>query len=98
MTGKSSPKHSENTVERMARVSVLSFTYIRTHFSFTVATQYLNDKLQWFESAIKANPKTTIFMFVLVIIGFIYFIKRTVFDDNGDQYYYHPSGKEGRLD
>ena len=105
--GKIAAKHSENFVERLARVGVscvfhsssCSFSCCSTSLT-TILTllQYLNNKMTWIESYVLLHPLHAVFfvgcVFVLVFLG----LRRFVGDDVAGEREYGNTRKGGRLD
>ena len=73
-------KHSENIIERLARVCVSSYP---AFFALTSLLQYLNNKLMGIESYVVENPWHTVFFGIAVVVG-IYLLLRRILADLDD--------------
>ena len=93
LKGTISPIHSENVIERMARVRPITFARSPP---LTLFLQFLNDKLTSIESIITNNPITAVFIvfcvFGLIILG----VKRMLAEELIDDYPGVPSEGKSR--
>ena len=81
-TGTLAYKHSENVVERLARVCPKFVAFSSPHLD-VVSLQYLNNKLMAIESYVTENPWHTVFFVFAAIVG-VYLVLRRIFADSDD--------------
>lgn len=93
LKGTIAPIHSENIIERMARVRPVAFV-CRPHL--TLLHQFLNDRLTSLESIITNNPITVIFIVVCVVGLIILGVKRMLAEELIDDYPGVPSEGKSR--
>jgi hypothetical protein len=94
MRGALSVRHSENIVERVARVSSLQLRGMIQRFT---CVQYINKKFIAIEGLVSDHPWITVAFFVMGVAAVFTVVKRLFLDE--DDYTLHSRGKkEARLD
>jgi hypothetical protein len=94
MKGALKVRHSENIVERLARVSSLALC--SGNLEVFTSFQYINNKLIAIESTVSEHPWIALGLFATGIVAVFWVLKRLFLDE--DYTYQHKSGKEARLD
>jgi thioredoxin domain-containing protein 5 len=79
-TGQISFKHSENFIERMARVRPFQ-TFVTIQPFLIVTKQYLNTKMTSIEQFVVTYPLRATFIVLLVVVLIIWGLKRLIADD-----------------
>ena len=75
LAGTLSYKHSENVVERGARVSHIHLL-VSIKFELTFASQYVNNKLVFMEHIVSFHPWAVSFLVVAVLAALVIFFRR----------------------